>query len=56
MTMGAVATYLKVNRATIYKLMRRDSLQGLRIGAHWRFDIETIERWCLQRKEVPRLP
>lgn len=48
MTVVAVATYLKVNRATIYKLMRRDGLQGLRIGAHWRFDIEAVERWRLQ--------
>jgi len=48
MTVVAVATYLKVNRAIIYKLMRRGDLQGLRIGAHWHFDIETVERWRLQ--------
>jgi excisionase family DNA binding protein len=48
MTVVAVATYLKVSRAIIYKHMRRDGLQGLRIGAHWRFDTETVERWRLQ--------
>jgi hypothetical protein len=32
-TVVAVATYLKVNRATVYRLMWHHGLQGFRIGA-----------------------
>ena len=30
-----VATYLKVNRATVYRLMWHHGLQGFRIGDYW---------------------
>lgn len=43
-TVVAVETYLKVNRATVYRLMWHHGLQSFRIGAHWYFDIETVER------------
>jgi len=51
MTVTDAAAYLKVNRKTIYKLMRRDELRGFRISGDWRFDLDAVERWRLRHEE-----
>jgi excisionase family DNA binding protein len=43
MTLQELTDYLHVSRSTIYRLLRRNQLAGLRIGSHWRFNVEEIE-------------
>jgi excisionase family DNA binding protein len=48
LTVREVAEYLKVHPATIYRLIKSRGLPGFKVGSDWRFNIESIERWCLE--------
>jgi excisionase family DNA binding protein len=49
MTLQEVADYLRVTRSTIHRLLKRNQIPGFRIGRHWRFNVEEIDRWCSSR-------
>jgi excisionase family DNA binding protein len=49
MTIKELAEYLRVHPSTLYKLLRRGTLPGFRIGSDWRFHREVIDRWCSER-------
>jgi len=53
MTLQEVARYLRVTERTIYRLAKRGSLPGTKIGHSWRFDKASIDEW-LHRKPVAR--
>lgn len=40
-----VAEILRVNSATVYRLVRRRDLPGLKIGGKWRFNRDALEKW-----------
>jgi len=42
-----LADYLRVSRATIYRLLERKQLPAFRIGSDWRFNVEEIDQWRL---------
>jgi excisionase family DNA binding protein len=46
MTLQETADYLRVTRSTIHRLLKRNQIPAFRIGRHWRFNVEEIERWC----------
>jgi len=45
MTIGELAKYLKVSKSTLYKLCQDGKVPGQKVGRHWRFRKETIDRW-----------
>ncbi|MFC2001234.1 helix-turn-helix domain-containing protein [Chloroflexota bacterium] len=45
MTIKDLSVYLKIPRSTLYKLVREGKVPCQKIGKHWRFRRETIERW-----------
>jgi len=45
MTIDELADYLKISKSTLYHLVRRGEVPGTKIGRHWRFKREAIERW-----------
>ena len=45
MTIEELSTYLKIPRSTLYKLVREGKIPSQKIGRHWRFRKETIDRW-----------
>jgi excisionase family DNA binding protein len=49
MTVKDLSDYLRVHPSTVYKLLRRGELPAFRVGTDWRFNIEAIDRWCLER-------
>jgi excisionase family DNA binding protein len=51
MTVRELSDYLRSHPSSIYRLLRRGELPGFRIGADWRFNVEDIDRWRLERKE-----
>lgn len=53
MTVKELSVYLRVHPSTIYKLLHRGELPAFRIGTDWRFNLETIDRWCLDRNMKP---
>lgn len=45
LTIDELATYLKVSKSTLYKLVQEGKVPGQKVGRHWRFRRETIDRW-----------
>lgn len=50
MTIDELADYLKLSKSTLYHLVRRGEVPGTKIGRHWRFKLEVIDRWLAQEK------
>lgn len=50
MTVREVCAYLRVSRATIYRLLKEHQIPAFRLGSDWRFSIEQIDRWRLRQK------
>ena len=40
-----LAKYLDVSKSTLYKLAKERKLPGQKVGKHWRFRQEAIDRW-----------
>jgi excisionase family DNA binding protein len=49
LTAQELAVYLRVNRSTVYRLLKKGELPGFRIGSEWRFRIDEVNRWFKQR-------
>jgi excisionase family DNA binding protein len=52
LTIDELAQYLKISKSTLYKLAQEGSLPGQKVGKHWRFHREAVDRWIMQRPEV----
>jgi len=54
LTIGELAAYLKIPKSTLYKLVREGRVPCQKIGRHWRFRKEAIDRWLEEtRTEEP---
>ncbi|MBI4881566.1 MAG: helix-turn-helix domain-containing protein [Planctomycetes bacterium] len=51
LTIDELADYLKVSKSTLYKLAREGRVPGQKVGRHWRFRKETIDRWLEQSED-----
>jgi excisionase family DNA binding protein len=49
LTMKEVCELLRVDRSTIYRLIRLGKIPSFRIGKDWRFRKEGIERWMVEQ-------
>jgi excisionase family DNA binding protein len=45
LTVSELAEYLKLSRAKVYQMAQRGELPGTRLGTHWRFRKDLIDRW-----------
>jgi len=45
MTIEELSAYLKIPKSTLYKLVREGKVPSQKVGRHWRFRKETIDRW-----------
>lgn len=45
LTIDELAAYLKVAKSTLCKLFQEGKVPGQKVGRHWRFRKETIDRW-----------
>jgi excisionase family DNA binding protein len=55
LTVGELAEYLRVHRSTLYRLLKKQQLPGLKIGSDWRFNVEAIEQWRMQAAPPQRI-
>jgi excisionase family DNA binding protein len=53
MTADEVAAFLKVSRATVYKLMKSKKLPGFRLGGEFRFRRSDIDAWMRRPVKKP---
>ena len=49
-----LASYLKIHKSTLYKLVREGKIPAQKVGRHWRFHKEAIVRWLGNQKESVR--
>ena len=45
LTIEEFADYLKIPKSTLYKLVREGRVPSQKVGRHWRFRKEAIDRW-----------
>jgi len=45
LTIDELSVYLKIAKSTLYKLAQEGKVPGQKVGRHWRFRKETIDRW-----------
>lgn len=51
MTIGELGVYLKLSKSTLYKLAQEGTIPGVKVGKHWRFHSEVIDRWLKRTKK-----
>lgn len=44
MTVAEVADYLRLNEATVYRLVQQGKIPGVKLGRQWRFKKEAIDQ------------
>ena len=54
LTLKEVAKLLKVNRITIYRLLRNRSIPAFKLGKEWRFTQESVDEWMKKRSVLAR--
>lgn len=50
MTVKDVASYLKLNERTVYRMATSAKIPAFKVGASWRFKREDIEKWIEKQK------
>lgn len=50
LTIDELAKYLKVGKTTLYRLAQEGKIPGQKVGKHWRFNRESIDRWLEESK------
>ena len=45
LTIEELSAYLKISRSTLYKLVGEGKIPSQKVGRHWRFRKEAIDRW-----------
>lgn len=54
LTVDELADYLKISKSTLYKLAQEGRIPGQKVGRHWRFRKETVDRWLDQTGDRQR--
>lgn len=54
MTIGETAEYLRISLSSLYKLAQDRRVPCQKVGKHWRFRRQTIDRW-LDEHSTPSL-
>lgn len=49
MSIHELSAYLSIPVRTLYQMAAQGTVPGAKIGKHWRFSRETIDRWLQQR-------
>ena len=52
LTIQEVATYLKLNEKTAYRLASEGKLPGFKVGGSWRFKRVDLEQWIEEQKLI----
>ena len=52
LTVRELSDYLHCHPSTIYRLLRRNQIPAFHVGGDWRFNVEEIDRWRLQRERL----
>lgn len=51
LTIDELADYLRISKSTLYKLAQERRLPAQKVGRHWRFHRDTIDRWLSESQK-----
>lgn len=54
MTIAEVAEYLRIPRASVYKLAQQGRIPCQKVGKHWRFHKAALDNWLGSPRANPR--
>lgn len=54
MNADEASAWLKIPKSTLYKLCSDGELPAAKVGRHWRFHRDTLERWLLDKTQCGR--
>jgi excisionase family DNA binding protein len=52
LTLVQVARYLKVNKFTVYRLIRQKKIPAFKVGNQWRFKQRMIDAWLVENSNL----
>lgn len=55
MTTRELEEFLKVDRTTLYNLLKEGRLPGFKVGGQWRFSRQEIDSWLRNQQEVEKV-
>jgi excisionase family DNA binding protein len=55
LTVRDLSNYLRIHPSTVYRLLKTGQLPSFRVGSDWRFNVEEIDRWRVEREKKPRM-
>jgi excisionase family DNA binding protein len=55
MTLEEVATYLNLNKFTVYRLIAQKELPAFKVGNQWRFKRRLIDEWLMKHSNRSKL-
>jgi len=50
LTIGEVASFMKISNGTVYQLIYRNNLPAMKIANKWRFKIGQVEKWLTHQQ------
>ena len=53
LTVRDLSNYLRVHPTTAYRLLKTGQLPAFKVGRDWRFNVEAIDRWRIEREKNP---
>ena len=54
LTVEQVASYLKVDKFTVYRLLAQKEMPAFKVGNQWRFKKAMIDAWLMRNSNVQR--
>jgi excisionase family DNA binding protein len=45
LTLEELASYLRVHRSTVYRMLKKGQIPAFKVGSDWRFNLESIDLW-----------
>jgi len=53
LTTDQVASYLKVDKFTVYRLVAQKKIPAFKVGNQWRFNKKMIDEWLMKNSNLP---
>lgn len=50
LTAEEISKFLRLPLSTVYKLAQEKKLPGFKVGRHWRFRDDSIQKWILNQE------
>ena len=52
LTVEQIATYLKVDKFTVYRLVSQKKIPAFKVGNQWRFKRKLIDAWLVKNSNL----